>query len=97
MARCEQCLQQFHQADACTWQHVEIEGQVYGREGTYAFGKRFEQAVNADKDRCDDCGVLAGSVHHFGCTLERCPRCGEALATCACDEVYPRYEEKKQA
>ncbi len=97
MARCEQCLQQFHQVDSCTWHYLEIEGEMYGREGTYSFGKQFEQIVNPEKKRCDDCGVLVGSVHHFGCTIERCPCCGEELATCTCDNVYPRYEEKTQA
>ncbi len=94
MTRCEACNQEFHSTDGCTWQYVEIEGELYSREGVYAFGKEYKQTTNVEGLRCDDCGVSLGSVHHFGCTLEKCPRCLEALSTCACDEVHVRYEKK---
>lgn len=34
--------------------------------------------------RCHDCGIERGGVHHPGCDMERCPRCGGQLIGCGC-------------
>lgn len=34
--------------------------------------------------RCPRCGVAPGGFHHDDCYIERCPRCGERLVSCAC-------------
>jgi hypothetical protein len=34
---------------------------------------------------CPECGGSAGEFHEPGCTLEQCPRCGEANHSCDCD------------
>jgi hypothetical protein len=41
-------------------------------------------------DRCGDCGVGAGSVHHNDCDMEECPRCHEQMVGHACD--LPAYD-----
>lgn len=37
-----------------------------------------------DMSRCHDCGVAAGGLHHPGCDMEECPRCGGQLIGCGC-------------
>ena len=37
-----------------------------------------------EKERCPKCSVSPGGFHHDGCYIERCPRCGERLVSCAC-------------
>ena len=34
--------------------------------------------------RCGDCGSTPGHLHHPGCDMERCPRCGGQLLGCEC-------------
>ena len=34
--------------------------------------------------RCHDCGIAAGGVHHVGCDMEICPRCGGQFLGCSC-------------
>lgn len=36
------------------------------------------------RSECPDCGVQVGSIHHFGCDRELCPRCTGQLFTCQC-------------
>lgn len=37
-----------------------------------------------DGHTCHDCGIVRGGVHHPGCDMERCPRCGGQLIGCGC-------------
>jgi rRNA maturation endonuclease Nob1 len=37
--------------------------------------------------RCHDCGVKFYQIHHNGCDMERCPKCGGQFIWCGCDDV----------
>ena len=37
-----------------------------------------------ETERCSVCHVMPGGIHHDGCYMERCPRCGKRLISCGC-------------
>jgi hypothetical protein len=85
MAVCEDCGQEMLEADTCrsrsvmTFQ-VEVFKPVASGSETIWPGRL--------SGRCGDCGVATGGIHHFGCDMEQCPRCGEQLIGCDCVEEF---------
>ena len=75
MATCQDCRREMLLAPACTVARVIIRRRAYDR---------IPYPAGARQDRCDDCGVLAGALHHPGCDMERCPRCRGQLIMCPC-------------
>jgi hypothetical protein len=70
MAVCEWCGQDMLAATTCTGNlPFEVDGATY-------------KPVPAEED-CG-CGVSAGGLHHPGCDLEVCPRCGGQRLHCNC-------------
>ncbi len=35
-------------------------------------------------ERCHDCNVVNGAIHHPGCDMERCPACQGQYISCTC-------------
>lgn len=75
MATCNDCGQEMLTAKSCTYTHVKIGDRWYKRVTDY-------HDIN---QRCHDCGIVNGKVHHFGCDMERCPMCRGQLFCCDCD------------
>jgi hypothetical protein len=85
MVKCKDCKQEMDRdkptaSDSCTFQGIEINGEIRLRNTEY-----FD--IN---NHCHDCGILnkKGNIHHFGCDIERCPKCGNQLISCNCKKGY---------
>jgi phosphoribosyl 1,2-cyclic phosphodiesterase len=59
-----------------TKRKIQINGKTYERDTEY-----FDRNT-----RCHDCGIenKKGNCHHYGCDMERCPKCKGQLISCAC-------------
>lgn len=79
MAICKDCGQEMRDADTCTFTHL-----IDKNENIY---KRYTEHFSEPNGRCGDCGIKHGGVHHYGCDVERCPKCGLQLISCGCDLV----------
>lgn len=82
MAKCADCGKEMDtpETEACTCDILYL-GDAYYRRSTWHF--------NETTGRCHDCNVKHGGVHHFGCLLERCPKCGHFITSCDCGSDIP--------
>lgn len=71
-----QCCHQPRQppTDTCT----DTTAYRYGDEPAYAQGGPLP-------DRCGDCAVAHGGLHHPGCCIAQCSTCGQQRFGCDCD------------
>lgn len=73
-AKCMDCKQYMQEVETCTKDKMLVDGVEYPRNTTY-------HDIN---ENCHDCGITNGKVHHFGCDMERCPKCEEQAICCDC-------------
>jgi len=78
---CKDCEQDMLTAESCTMGHVQDDDTKFWPRDTSYYD------IN---ERCHDCGIAnkPGNIHHFGCDIERCPKCGGQFAFCNC---WPEY------
>lgn len=54
-------------------------------------GKKFKRIPYGSEsgwdasEPCHDCNVVKGKIHHAGCDVEDCPKCGGQMLSCDCD------------
>lgn len=80
MAICDYCnLEMTHQTtNTCIVMPITFEdGEVLSQVAYEAYGN----------ERCGDCRVIDGGLHHPGCSMEQCPRCHDQLIACPCNTV----------
>lgn len=89
MAICDLCEREMTAADSCTVDVLHCDGEPY-RLAPYE-----PEPMDLDPgERCGDCGVLLGGLHHVGCDMQRCPRCQRQLISCGCRwDEYPPDED----
>ena len=80
MAICQYCESEMRSADGCK------EAPIVMLDGTTYEPVRYGEEIGwpRTRERCGDCNVLAGRVHHHGCDIERCPSCQRQAITCGC-------------
>jgi len=82
MSKCKDCKKPMN-VSSCSKRNsqIVIDDKVYKRNTTY---------FDVNK-RCHDCNIVnkKGNIHHFGCDMERCPKCKGQLISCGC------YKEEK--
>ena len=87
MAICTFCGNDMIHGTTCSEESLRIGGLDYepirwGEEKGYRFQYMTE--------RCGDCNVPKGAVHHHGCDLEQCPACYSQAISCGCmDDCTP--------
>ncbi|MFP4512499.1 MAG: hypothetical protein ACLFRV_06090 [Acidimicrobiales bacterium] len=78
MAICNFCFDEMLAAGGCS-KVFHLDGRPIDR---CPYGK--EPGWPRPTQRCGDCGVLPGSLHHPGCDVERCPLCWHQAICCGC-------------
>ncbi len=101
MAICRSCGQEMLVAETCThlWA-VTAEG-VSFRRIPYRTSAGWDDGDEV-AERCHDCGVAKGGIHHPSCDMERCPSCSQQMLQCACfdgggtleTDPVPRTDER---
>jgi hypothetical protein len=89
MVHCPDCKKEMLSpsgATGCNHPYVTIKGKSYKRD-----------TIQFDYNRvCHDCGIIniRGNLHHFGCDVEACPKCGGQLISCDCGNKTPTRVRK---
>jgi hypothetical protein len=89
MGLCDVCGQEMNTTASCSRAPLIV---ARRRRQRIAFGdeKLWGPLPRAAGQRCRDCGVGRGGVHHPGCAREECMVCGQQLFCCNCEKVEPK-------
>ena len=87
MSVCEDCKKDMRKVDGCNHPYIIIDGEQYERD---------RECWSDTFGRCGDCGIMSGGFHHFGCDIERCPKCNMQLISCDCDKQEVLKKKRKK-
>lgn len=99
MAICDLCQSEMLHKVSCTNARMVIVGRAHDpiRWGSERWQRRRRMPTAA----CGDCGTPPGGVHHHGCDMEECPRCGDQAISCGCPDLldfppvdWPQLEQR---
>lgn len=86
-AICDCCKQTKAPLVGCRIKFIQYKKQNHPR---IKVGDAISFDPDADEDYlCPGCNAGRGQYHHYGCDMERCPRCGKQLYGCACNYKIP--------
>lgn len=90
MAICGVCNREMLKARGCAYPYIKFgeSEKLYKRE-------RVHDGDVAETGKCFDCGAQEGGLHHDGCDIERCPKCGGQAIGCDCTDNVASYLVKK--
>ncbi len=80
-ATCPYCGQVMAPDSSCLPRLRDAAGKLFERI-PYGDEAHWSQLDFEPRETCHDCGVLTGKVHHLGCDMEQCPKCGGQALTC---------------
>lgn len=82
MTVCEYCRTEMIGSSTCVPIQIRMGAELFDPipYGSEPFGADW-----SPPERCHDCDVVIGGIHHGGCDMEACPRCGRQLITCDCE------------
>lgn len=82
MAKCEICNKNMLDADTCKKVPIIVNGKEYN---PIPYGSEIKGVEPIE--RCHDCGIKPGGLHHPGCDMEVCPVCRGQMIICDCDKA----------
>jgi len=103
MVKCSMCKHEMLFSQSCTVPYVKIGKKWYKRNTSYFDSsdlspeeiKKELKELGDELFHCHDCGIenKEGNVHHFGCDVEKCPKCKDQFAFCKCKkEIFANKE-----